>query len=139
MGIHIVNQMWSIVQVTLPSLESLLMYELDNVIAMWHNEFPLEFCCKLKQLVIFRCNKLLNVFPSNILKGVQSLDDVQISDCDSIEEIFDLQGVNCKEIHDNATIPLSEYGIRILKDLSPFKTYGHYVSLIVLAWNAFFL
>ncbi|XP_034707644.1 uncharacterized protein LOC117930941 isoform X2 [Vitis riparia] len=104
-------------QVTLPSLEKLKMYNLDNVIAIWHNQLPLESCCKLTSLEISKCNKLLNVFPSNILKGLQSLEYVTIDDCDSIEEIFDLQGVNCKEIHDIATIPLEELTLESLNSL----------------------
>uniref|UniRef100_F6HU12 Disease resistance protein At4g27190-like leucine-rich repeats domain-containing protein n=1 Tax=Vitis vinifera TaxID=29760 RepID=F6HU12_VITVI len=99
-------------QVTLPSLESLLMYELDNVIAMWPNQLPLESCCKLKRLQILSCNKLLNVFPSNILKGLQSLENVNIYYCDSIEEIFDLGGVNCEEI-----IPLGKLSLKGLNSL----------------------
>ncbi|XP_034680169.1 probable disease resistance protein At4g27220 [Vitis riparia] len=93
-------------QVTLPSLEDLTMENLDNVIAIWHSQLPLESWCKLKSLGLSCCSKLLNVFPSNILKGFQSLEDVSIYGCDSIEEIFDLGGVNSKEIHDIATIPL---------------------------------
>ena len=84
---------------------------------MWHNQLPLESCCKLKSLKIKRCNKLLNVFPSNILKGLPSLKYVKIHDCGSIEEIFDLQGVNCKEIHDSATIPLLRLFLKRLDSL----------------------
>ncbi|XP_034708970.1 disease resistance protein At4g27190-like [Vitis riparia] len=47
-------------QVTLPSLKDLTMFNLDNVIAMWHNQLPLESCCNLKRLFISECNKLLN-------------------------------------------------------------------------------
>ena len=93
------------------------MENLDYVIAIWHNQLPLESWCKLKSLDLIWCNKLLNVFPSNILKGFQSLEDVSIHDCDSIEEIFYLGGVNSKEIHDIATIPLRILDLRWLNSL----------------------
>ncbi|KAJ9682085.1 hypothetical protein PVL29_018123 [Vitis rotundifolia] len=104
-------------QVTLPSLEFLFMHGLSNVITMWHNQLPLESCCKLERLEIMHCDKLLNVFTSNILKGLQSLKDVKICDCDSVEEIFDLRGVNCNEIHDIATIPLKQLSLERLNSL----------------------
>ncbi|KAL6311687.1 hypothetical protein AAG906_019035 [Vitis piasezkii] len=104
-------------QVTLPSLEDLKMANLDYVIAIWHNQLPLESWCKLKSLDLIWCRKLLNVFPSNILKGFQSLEYVSIYDCDSIEEIFYLGGVNSKEIHDIATIPLEELTLERLNGL----------------------
>ncbi|KAJ9682096.1 hypothetical protein PVL29_018133 [Vitis rotundifolia] len=104
-------------QVTLPSLEDLAMDNLDNVIAIWHSQLSLESWCKLKSLDLTRCSKLLNVFPSNILKGFQSLEDVKIYGCDSIEEIFYLGGVNSKEIHDIATIPLRILRLKRLNSL----------------------
>ena len=84
---------------------------------MWHNQLPLKSFCKLKFLDISSCNKLLNVFSSNILKGLQSLKDVTIYDCRSIEEIFDLGGVNCKEVHDIATIALGKLSLERLNSL----------------------
>ncbi|KAL6324295.1 hypothetical protein AAG906_007410 [Vitis piasezkii] len=86
-----------------PSLESLSMFNVNNVIAMWHNQLPLESCCKLKILKISVCNKFLNF--------------VEICDCDSIKEIFDLGGVNCKEIHDITTIPLTQLSLDRLNSL----------------------
>ncbi|KAL6324299.1 hypothetical protein AAG906_007421 [Vitis piasezkii] len=91
--------------VTLPSLEDLTMESLDNVIAMWHNQLPLESCCNFKSLEISKCNKALNVFPSNILKGLQSLKYVEIHD------------LNCEEIHEIATIPLEELTLERLNSL----------------------
>ena len=109
--------MWSIAQVTLPSLEDLTIEGMDNVIAIWHNQLPLESWCKLRSLHLLRCTELRNVFPSNILKGFQSLEDVSIDDCQSIKEIFDLGGVNSEEIHDIETIPLRILDLRRLCSL----------------------
>eukprot|EP00261_Vitis_vinifera_P039659 XP_019080902.1 PREDICTED: probable disease resistance protein At4g27220 isoform X2 [Vitis vinifera] len=104
-------------QVTLPSLEDLTIEGMDNVIAIWHNQLPLESWCKLRSLHLLRCTELRNVFPSNILKGFQSLEDVSIDDCQSIKEIFDLGGVNSEEIHDIETIPLRILDLRRLCSL----------------------
>ena len=61
---------------------------------------------------------MLNVFSSGILKGLQSLQILTIRKCDALEVIFDLEGINDKEIDYTATIQLRELYVSHLKSLT---------------------
>ena len=59
---------------------------------------------KLKDLYLIRCENLLTVFPSNFLKGLQSLQILKIEYCFSLKEIFEVGEIN-REKSDGITIP----------------------------------
>ena len=114
-----------------PSLELLILKGLSNVEALWYNELLEDSFSKLKLLEISRCDKLLNLFPSNIFKGLQSLQILEINKCDALEEIFDLKGINGKETEDitatqsgNSLFYKDIQGLSIFQNLQSFKVIG---------------
>ena len=77
---------------------------MENVITIWDNQHPVGFSSKLKDLYLFGCDNLLTVFPSNFLEGLQSLQILEIEDCCSLKEIFEVGEIN-REKSDGITIP----------------------------------
>ena len=74
---------------------------------LWHNHqlIPDSFC-KLKKLCVGKCKNLMNIFLPNMLRRLQSLEELEIRDCNSVEEVFDIRGVNVYEICDMVSIKL---------------------------------
>ena len=60
---------------------------LDNLKALWHNQFPANSFSKLKSLVVSYCDELLNVFPLSVAKVLVQLEDLQIRWCGVLEAI----------------------------------------------------
>ncbi|XP_029126231.1 uncharacterized protein LOC109793654 [Cajanus cajan] len=60
---------------------------------IWHPKFPLRSFGKLHALIIDECNQLVNIFPSYMVGGFLSLCDLKVTNCKSMEEIFDFKDV----------------------------------------------
>ncbi|XP_011048886.1 PREDICTED: probable disease resistance protein At4g27220 [Populus euphratica] len=78
-------------KVAFPDLEVFLIFEMDNLKVIWHNELHSDSFCKLKILHVGHGKNLLDIFPSSMLRRFHNLENLIIHDCDSVEEIFDLQ------------------------------------------------
>ncbi|XP_039172249.1 uncharacterized protein LOC120295299 [Eucalyptus grandis] len=78
-------------QVSIPSLESLKMEGLPNIKEIWSNESPLELS-NLRYLEVVQCKSLLKVISSKSLVDLHKLHSICIRDCNSVQEIFDLDG-----------------------------------------------
>ncbi|KAJ6928865.1 disease resistance protein 2 [Populus alba x Populus x berolinensis] len=78
-------------KVKFPELEVFLSFDMDSLKVIWHNELLSDSFCKLKILHVGHGKNLLNIFPSSILGRFHNLENLIINDCDSVEEIFDLQ------------------------------------------------
>ncbi|TXG65483.1 hypothetical protein EZV62_006758 [Acer yangbiense] len=70
---------------------------MDNLKMIWHNQLDGDSFRKLKSLQVYRCQKLLTLFPSNICGRVLSLESLDVNSCESLEGIFDLQGIISEE------------------------------------------
>ena len=84
---------WTL-QVAFPSLVGLEIWGLDNVEKIWPNQIPQDSFSKLEVVRVLSCGQLLNIFPSCMLKRLQSLDDLSVHDCSSLEAVFDVEGTN---------------------------------------------
>ncbi|THF98244.1 hypothetical protein TEA_014496 [Camellia sinensis var. sinensis] len=88
--------------VELIAIEKLLILSMHNVIEIW----PGKLLEKLRDVIIFRCPKLLNIlFPSNLIKGMQSLEQVRVEYCQSVEVVFDLEGVIVRKGYSDSLLP----------------------------------
>ena len=88
-----INRMELLLQVAFPDLEVFQILEMDNLKVIWHNELHPDSFCKLKILHVVGGKNLLNIFPSSMLRRFHNLEYLFITDCDSVEEIFDLQAL----------------------------------------------
>ena len=99
-------------------MEDLDLSNLDNVEKIWHNhEFIADSVGNLKRLSVRSCQKLQNVIPSNVLKRLPSLQILKIVDCNSLEEVFDLESIGSEENHDIPTLQLRELCLDNLETL----------------------
>ena len=73
---------------------------------LWHNQLVPDSFCKLNQLSVDQCENLMNIFPPNMLRRLQNLKTLQISDCNLVEEIFVVRGANVDEICDKGSTQL---------------------------------
>ncbi|KAL6311654.1 hypothetical protein AAG906_025733 [Vitis piasezkii] len=67
---------------------------LDNVKKIWPNQIPQDSFSKLEDVTVLSCGQLLNIFPSCMLKRLQSLQMLVVDDCSSLEAVFDVEGTN---------------------------------------------
>ena len=90
---------------------------MDNLKMLWHNHqlVPDSFC-KLKKLIVIGCKNLINNFLPNMLRRLQNLEKLQIINCNSVEEVFEIRGVNVDEICDTISTQL-----RVLQLFNPLK------------------
>ncbi|CAL5351122.1 unnamed protein product [Camellia sinensis] len=81
-------------KVKLITIEKLKIGAMDNVIEIW----PRELQPKVRDMIIYLCRKLSNIlFPSNVIKGMQSLERLMVGWCQSVKVAFDLEGIIVRE------------------------------------------
>ncbi|KAJ6746172.1 hypothetical protein OIU74_028771 [Salix koriyanagi] len=87
-------------KVVFSNIEKLRILGMDNLNMIWHTEFHSNSFCKLKVLMVKQGNKLLNIFPPNMLRRFQNLEHLEVDYCASLEEVFDLRSLMSeKESH----------------------------------------
>ncbi|KAL0005763.1 hypothetical protein SO802_013324 [Lithocarpus litseifolius] len=85
-------------KVAFSNLEKLFIIGINNLKTLWHNQLVPDSFCKLNQLHVNNCENLMNIFPPNMLRRLQNLESLLISDCNSVEEVFEVRGANVNEI-----------------------------------------
>ncbi|GMP85105.1 hypothetical protein CsSME_00038395 [Camellia sinensis var. sinensis] len=89
-------------KVELITLEHLSIVGMDNVIEIW----PRELQPKVRDIIIYLCRKLSNIlFPSDVIKGMQSLERLEMAWCQSVEVVFDLEGIIVREGYPDVVLP----------------------------------
>ncbi|XP_052298840.1 probable disease resistance protein At4g27220 isoform X4 [Citrus sinensis] len=71
-----------------PLLESLFLTDLRNLEEICRGPLTAESFCKLKAIRVEGCDKLKNVFPLVIGRGLQQLQSIEVSSCQNMEVIF---------------------------------------------------
>ncbi|CAL5351055.1 unnamed protein product [Camellia sinensis] len=75
---------------------------MDNVIEIW----PRELQLKVGNMIIWQCRKLSHIlFPSNVIKGMQSVERLMVGWCQSVEVAFDLEGIIVREGYLDIVLP----------------------------------
>ncbi|XP_039173478.1 uncharacterized protein LOC120286428 [Eucalyptus grandis] len=68
--------------------------EVSNLIGKWHNELiPINSYWHLKYLVVYNCPSFVNAIPSRLMPVLGKMKGLQVCDCESLEEIFSLEGM----------------------------------------------
>ncbi|KAF5940796.1 hypothetical protein HYC85_021963 [Camellia sinensis] len=89
-------------KVKLITIEKLVIFGMDNVIEIW----PRELQPKVRYMIIWQCRKLSNIlFPSNVIKGMQSLERLMVGWCQSVEVAFDHEGIIVREGNPDIVLP----------------------------------
>ncbi|XP_039160674.1 uncharacterized protein LOC104452789 [Eucalyptus grandis] len=103
-------------KVAFPSLEALNIASLDNIEMIWDNQVAANSFPKLKSLRVDRCNKLVNIVCSFILRRLLSLERLDARRCGSLEVVFELQPLNHLDRNPIA-LPLKELTVSELPKL----------------------
>ncbi|GKV53321.1 hypothetical protein SLEP1_g59854, partial [Rubroshorea leprosula] len=119
-------------KVAFPSLEQLDISRLAKLRIIWHHQLPADSFCKLKNLSISFCAKLLNIFPSyKLARLLTSVEELRVGCCDGLEEIFELGELNVEE---SRAVPrfalphLSTIGLCGLRSLKYFYPGKHIIE-----------
>ena len=106
---------------------------MDSMNMIWPNQLISHFFGKLETLTVSSCTNLTNIVPPNMLRMLQNLKELKIEICSSIEEVFDIQGINnVKESRDIVAAELISLTLRNLEkvkhvwsmDLQGIITFG---------------
>ena len=80
------------------------------------NQHISDFFGKLETLTVSGCTNLTNIVQPNMLRTLWNLKELKIYDCDSLEEVFEIQGTNnVEESRDIATTELISLKLRNLE------------------------
>ncbi|KAL4579145.1 hypothetical protein LXL04_015282 [Taraxacum kok-saghyz] len=77
-------------EVLIPILEYLSVTGMDNLKEIWPCEFRMSEEVKLREIRVERCDKLVNLFPCNPLPLLHHLEELHVTECGSIEVLFNL-------------------------------------------------
>ncbi|XP_054790032.1 uncharacterized protein LOC129295531 [Prosopis cineraria] len=89
---------------------------------LWYSqEFKPEMFGNLRKLVVHKSEFLSDVLlPLNLLRGLSNLEELEVSECDSLKAVFDLSNVSGKEVSVKETIQLKRMTLLrlpMLKDI----------------------
>ncbi|KAA8524541.1 hypothetical protein F0562_010964 [Nyssa sinensis] len=81
-------------KVLVPNLKALRIRNLQSLKEIWPPQFLAESFSQLRILEVQNCDKLLKVIPSNLLQQLQNLEKLDVTECESVEEVIQLEGAN---------------------------------------------
>ncbi|KAF2322526.1 hypothetical protein GH714_017529 [Hevea brasiliensis] len=104
-------------KVAFSSLEHLSIISMSNLERIWHNQLAGGSFCMLKSMTVGDCKNLHTFFPSNDLRRFQKLEQLNLMNCDSVEEIYQLPEFNAEEESFAIDLNLRSMKIRDMKKL----------------------
>ncbi|KAF2318296.1 hypothetical protein GH714_004631 [Hevea brasiliensis] len=104
-------------KVAFSSLEHLSISRMSNLERIWHNQLAGGSFCMLKSMTVEDCKNLHTLFPSNDLRRFQKLEQLNLMNCDSLEEIYQLPEFNAEEESFAIDLNLRSMEIRDMKKL----------------------
>ena len=81
---------------------------MSNLKIIWNNQLAEDSFFKLQYLTVQYCENLTNIFKSNMLARVQSLERLHVYNCGPLQEVFELKRPNVSETHAMTLIPLKK-------------------------------
>jgi len=74
------------------------LFEFPKLIGKWHNELnPIMSTWLLESLVVDKCTSFINVIPSSLMLVLERMTSLQVHDCEALEAIFDLEGLEAMD------------------------------------------
>ncbi|KAF8038079.1 hypothetical protein BT93_B0820 [Corymbia citriodora subsp. variegata] len=106
-------------KVLFPSLEELKLSFMGQLKRIWHNQIHGLSFCKLASLSIKFCENLSQVFPSNLMDRLQSLNEIEVVSCPSLEALFESASLSSEKRQ--KTLVLSAFKKMKLSDLPSLR------------------
>ncbi|CAB4272058.1 unnamed protein product [Prunus armeniaca] len=94
-------------KVGFPSLERLIIYDLPAPMTVWHNQLAQDSFCRLKEVNVYRCHNLINIFAQSMMGRLNALYRLEIWQCQLLQVVFELGGVF--EAYDTSTTQLKTF------------------------------
>ncbi|KAL4637752.1 hypothetical protein ACB092_03G098800 [Castanea dentata] len=108
--------LFSVEEVAFPNLEELEIEGMDSMKMIWSNQLISDYFGKLETMTVSGCTNLTNIIPPNMLRTLRNLKELKIYDCNSLEEVFEIQGTNnVEESRDIAAAELISLELRNLE------------------------
>ncbi|XP_030439848.1 uncharacterized protein LOC115661787 [Syzygium oleosum] len=84
--------------VTFAGVNKMLLSELPDLIGKWHSELnPIKSSWQLESLTVDKCPSFIKAIPSKLMLVLDNLRFLQVRDCESLEEIFNQEGLEAME------------------------------------------
>ncbi|XP_048135701.1 uncharacterized protein LOC115726480 [Rhodamnia argentea] len=79
---------------TVAKAEFVWLFEFPELVGKWHNEHnPVNSSWQLTTLVVDKCPSFMNAMPSKLMLVLEKMTSLRVCNCKSLEEIFDLEGL----------------------------------------------
>ncbi|KAG5570432.1 hypothetical protein H5410_060198 [Solanum commersonii] len=75
-------------KVSCPNLEKLCIDGANNISALCSHQLQTPYFSKLVKLEVYNCGKLRNMMPPSVTKGLLNLRELEINNCQSMEEVI---------------------------------------------------
>ncbi|TXG75698.1 hypothetical protein E1A91_1Z023300v1 [Gossypium mustelinum] len=82
-----------------PNLEKIKISNLKKIKRIWYNQLHMNSFSMLKELIVKECDVLLNIFPSFLMGILQRLEKLIVTDCASLEQVFQMQGLDIEKTY----------------------------------------
>ncbi|KAF7147200.1 hypothetical protein RHSIM_Rhsim03G0040200 [Rhododendron simsii] len=92
--------------------------EIENLESLGHRPLSVGTLSKLKQFSVSSCHKLLCVIPSQFLPMLRELQELTVEYCDSLEVVFELEGLESNEPNPEILSPLKFVKLCLLPKLN---------------------
>ena len=108
-----------------PNLERLEIFGLDNIDAIWDKQVvPTESFPRLLYVSVNCCDKIVNVFPSYSWAQSQSLQQISVWGCKSVQVIYSItEEQREREGANNCSIPFPHLRKVVLDDLEKLECF----------------
>ncbi|XP_048135593.1 uncharacterized protein LOC125315205 [Rhodamnia argentea] len=84
---------------TIATVKFMWLSEFPELIGKWHSELnPIKSSWQLERLTVDNCPSFVNAIPSKLMLVLEKMTTLQVCNCESLEEIFDLEGLEPVEI-----------------------------------------
>ncbi|XP_048135721.1 uncharacterized protein LOC125315313 [Rhodamnia argentea] len=84
---------------TIARVKFMWLSEFPELIGKWHSELnPIKSSWQLERLAVDNCPSFVNAIPSKLMLVLEKMTRLQVYNCESLEEIFNLEGLEPVEI-----------------------------------------
>ncbi|KAI3518060.1 hypothetical protein L1887_06419 [Cichorium endivia] len=90
-------------EVVIPKLEKLDIHNMENLKEIWPCEFSKSERVGLRKITVRSCKNLVIMFPCNPMSLLHYLEEIDLSDCGSIERLFDIDLGNIGETGESSS------------------------------------
>ncbi|KAH9752923.1 Disease resistance protein [Citrus sinensis] len=96
----------------------------------WHGQaLPVSFFNNLVVLVVDDCTNMSSAIPANLLRCFNNLLRLEVSNCDSLEEVLHLEELNAEKVHIGPLFPML-FELRLI-DLPKLKRFCNLTGNII--------